>query len=240
MLPIRDLNPTRRRAVVTIAFIVINILVFALQFMMGEEALYSAYLQWAIVPARLIESFGLGSALTLITSMFMHGGFLHLASNMLYLYIFGDNIEDVMGHGLYIAFYLVCGVGAGLAQVFVAPTSTIPLLGASGAIAGVLGAYLVFYPKARIQSLVLLGIFSRMVELPATLVLGGWFLLQAFNGFLSFGMAATGGVAWFAHIGGFALGVLGAFVCKALGCGPRRPVVSAYRGADYLRDRYRR
>ena len=237
MLPIRDLNPTRRRPVLTIAIIAINVLVFIYQVMLAGPALDAFYLRFAIVPVRITQALDLGAALTLITSMFMHGGFTHILSNMLYLYIFGDNIEDVLGHRLYLVFYLICGIGAGLAQILAAPGSYIPLLGASGAIAGVLGAYLVFYPRARVQSLVFLGWFARMVELPALVVLGGWFVLQFFNGVFSLGSAQMGGVAWFAHIGGFALGVLAGLACKALGCRPQPP---QYLYTRYPRDPYGR
>ena len=237
MLPIRDLNPTRRRPVLTILIIAINVLVFIYQLMLSRAALDAFYLSFAIVPIRVTQELDLSAALTLITSMFMHGGFTHILSNMLYLYIFGDNVEDVLGHKLYAAFYLICGVGAGLAQILAAPDSYVPLHGASGAIAGVLGAYIVFYPRARVQSLVFLGWFARMVELPALVVLGVWFGLQFFNGLFSLGSAQMGGVAWFAHIGGFLLGVIAGFACKALGCRPRPPAVIYSR---YPRDPYGR
>lgn len=237
MIPIRDVNPSAKRPIVNTIIVLINIAVFIFQIMLPEEALETFYMTYAIVPLRLTQSLDAGAVFTLFSSMFMHGGFAHILSNMLYLWIFGDNVEDLMGHGLYLIFYLASGLAAGLAQVFVAPASEIPLLGASGAIAGILGAYLIFYPRARVQSLVLLGYFARMIELPALIVLGGWFVLQLFNGFLSFGMAQTGGVAWFAHIGGFVVGMVGALLCRALGCKPRDPQQMVY---GYPDDRYRR
>jgi membrane associated rhomboid family serine protease len=156
--------------------------------------------------------------LTLFTSMFLHGGWLHLIGNMLYLFIFGDNVEDAFGSVGYVFFYIVAGVGAGLLQVLVASDSTIPAVGASGAIAGVLAVYLVLYPTAPVRVLVPGFYFMRMARLPAAIVLGMWFVIQLFNGFLSLGMRtmATGGVAWFAHIGGFVVGLVAGAVLRVV------------------------
>ncbi len=230
MIPLRDLNPTRRRPLITYGIIALNILVFLYEIMLPERAQNNLVRQFGVIPWRVVNDFGPTTALTLFTSMFLHGGFLHILSNMLYLYIFGDNVEDTMGGFPYLIFYLACGVGAALAQVMADPHSRIPAIGASGAIAGVLGAYLVFFPHAQVQSLVFFGYFARVVELPAILVLGGWFVLQLFNGVLSLGVAQMGGVAWFAHIGGFISGVGASLLCRLAGCKPRpsRPIVYPY------------
>lgn len=205
MLPLRDVNPSRRLPVVTITFIVINILVFLYQQTLSEEELYTL----ALVPFQVTHRFNLGVALTFFSSMFMHANLLHIGGNMLYLWIFGDNVEDAMGHVRYILFYLLSGVAAALSQILVTPNTRIPMIGASGAIAGVLGGYLLLYPNARILSMVIMFYFIRLVEVPAYILLGLWFILQFFTGFASFGTAGeTGGVAVFAHIGGFVFGLL--------------------------------
>lgn len=205
MLPLRDVNPSRRVPVVTIAFIAINILVFLYQQTLSEEELYAL----ALVPYQITHRFNLGEALTFFSSMFMHANVLHIGGNMLYLWIFGDNIEDAMGHIRYIVFYLLAGIAAALSQILVTPNTRIPMIGASGAIAGVLGGYLLLYPNARILSMVIMFYFIRLVEVPAYILLGLWFILQFFTGFASFGAAGeTGGVAVFAHIGGFVFGLL--------------------------------
>lgn len=152
--------------------------------------------------------------LTLLTSMFMHGGFMHIGGNMLYLWIFGDNIEDNFGHGKFLIFYLVCGFAASLAQIFVDPNSPIPSLGASGAIAGVLGAYLILFPRNRVRNLVFLGFFFTTIELPAVVVLGFWIVLQIFSQYTATYQHASGGVAYMAHIGGFATGLVLCFLFR--------------------------
>ena len=152
--------------------------------------------------------------MTFITSMFLHGGVAHIIGNMLYLWIFGDNVEDCMGPVLYTIFYFLSGILAGLAQVLVGLDLMIPSIGASGAVAGILGAYLVMFPRARVHTLVFFGFFARRASIPAGIVLGGWFVLQFFNGVLSLGMMQVGGVAWFAHIGGFIFGLIGGWLCK--------------------------
>jgi membrane associated rhomboid family serine protease len=171
-----------------------------------DQFIYSA----GAIPAEIVARPFSTELLTLGTSMFMHGGWTHLLGNMLYLWIFGDNIEDRMGHVRFLVFYFMGGVAAGLAQTVFNPNSYIPMIGASGAIAAVLGAYLVEYPKARVRSLLFLGYFIRFVNVPALIVLGMWFIIQFFNGFLSLSgsYAAGGGVAYLAHVGGFVAGLL--------------------------------
>jgi membrane associated rhomboid family serine protease len=202
---------------VTICLIGLNTLVFLYEVMLPAGARDQFILQGALVPYELTRQFGLPVVGDLLTSMFLHGGWLHFLSNMLYLWIFGDNVEDRMGRLPYLLFYLLAGVAASLAQVAMDPVSEIPSIGASGAIAGVLGAYLVMFPRARVRTLVIVFYFIRFVELPAIVVLGMWFILQIFNGVASIGEVATGGVAWFAHIGGFALGLLAGLLFKSMG-----------------------
>ncbi len=214
MMPVRDRIPTYRFPLVTVLLIAANIVVFALQMLVlgtgGENALQQAVYDFGVVPARVAEQpVAPATWLTFITSMFMHGGFMHILGNMLYLWIFGNNIEDVMGKFWFTVFYFLCGFAASAAQVVASWGSSVPGIGASGAIAGVLAAYLLFFPAARVDTLIFLGFFSRIASLPAVLVLGLWFVLQLFNGALSVGAgAATGGVAYFAHIGGFVAGLL--------------------------------
>ena len=213
MIPLRDENPTSTTPYVNHALVAINVAVFIYQAVLaadgGSEA-YSGFVQkLALTPSLLLSPSSWGqmpipAPLTLVTSMFVHGGLLHLAGNMLYLWVFGDNIEDMLGHFNYLIFYLACGVGAAIAQVMIDPGSTIPMVGASGAIAGVLGAYLVLHPQAQVLTLVFLVIFIRIMYLPAAVLLGIWFAMQLFSAFAGGG----GGVAWYAHIGGFLVGVL--------------------------------
>ncbi len=229
MIPLRDANPTRRTPIVTLGLIGASFVVFfyelGLQADGGDRALLRFYLEYGVVPARLTRALDAGdllspAVLAIFTSMFIHGGWLHILGNMLYLWIFGDNVEDRLGRGVYLVFYLVGGVVAALTQWAIDPTSEAPLVGASGAIAAVLGAYLVLFPHARVLSLVLFGFFYQLVAVPALLVLGFWFLLQLLNGALSLGMpAAGGGVAFFAHIGGFVAGAVLALPYRG-----RRPV----------------
>jgi membrane associated rhomboid family serine protease len=212
MFPIRDRLPTIRFPLVTIALIAVNIMVFVLQMLVlgagGERALNQMVFTFGVVPARVAHDFGPLTWLTFVTSMFMHGGLMHIAGNMLYLWIFGNNVEDVMGPFWFTLFYFACGFAASLAQVFASWGSTVPGIGASGAIAGVLAAYLLFFPTARVETLIFFGYFARVRALPAVFVLGLWFVLQLFNGLLAFGVEQMGGVAWFAHIGGFVAGLV--------------------------------
>jgi len=217
MIPIGDLNPRRHFPLATILIIALNVVVFFYQLLLPDEALNRLVLAAGLVPYEVTNRFGVAVVGDLFTSMFLHGGWMHIISNMLYLWIFGDNVEDRLGLPVYAAFYLVAGIGASLAQVAINPASTIPTIGASGAIAGVLGAYLVMFPKTRVRTLILAFRFIRIVELPALVVLGLWFVLQIFSGLASVTSMATGGVAWFAHIGGFVIGLLaGALVRKRL------------------------
>lgn len=207
MIPIRDENPTRRVPFVNYTLIALNILVFLWQISLGpygEAALY-----WmALIPRNLTTHFDLDSIRTIFTSMFMHAGLAHLLGNMLYLWIFGDNVEDALGHFRYLFFYLAGGVAASLTHVLLYPTSTIPTVGASGAIAATLGAYLMLFPHRRVVTLIPFGFFIQVARIPAAFVLGMWFLLQLFEGTLALGMPLLGGVAFWAHIGGFVFGML--------------------------------
>jgi len=202
--------------VVTVALLALNAVVFIYELLLGPEA-DGLLMSLGAVPARITSPATHPLAfLTLVTSMFLHGGWAHLIGNMLYLWIFGDNVEDALGRGGYLLFYLLAGVGAGLAQVAMAPSSLIPAIGASGAIAGVLAVYLVLYPGAPVRALVPGFFFARVARVPAAAVLGMWFIIQLFNGFLSLGVntMATGGVAWFAHIGGFVVGLGVGFIAR--------------------------
>ena len=212
MIPLRDENPITHPPIVTVTLIILNCLVFLYQVSLGpaEERFVLAY---AAVPAELfhLES-GIGDPwipawMTVFTSMFLHGSWLHLGGNMLYLWIFGDNIEDVMGHGRYILFYLLTGIVAVFSHAFAAPESTMPMIGASGAISGVLGAYLLLFPSARVRVLFFFGFFIRTIYVPAAIVLGLWIVLQVFNAAFNLG-GEGGGVAWFAHVGGFLAGLV--------------------------------
>jgi len=212
MIPLRDDNPTTLKPVITVGLIAFCTLTFFWQLSLGVQA--EAMIQaLGVIPAALFGNQSLPAefrqvpaALTVVTSMFLHGGWMHLIGNMLYLWIFGNNVEDAMGHGRFVLFYLLCGVAAVLAQAVPAPDSTIPMIGASGAISGVLGAYLLLYPHARVLVLIPLGFFSRMLYLPAMLVLGFWFLLQLMNTFLA--DPNQPGIAFGAHAGGFVAGML--------------------------------
>jgi membrane associated rhomboid family serine protease len=225
MLPVGDVNPRERFPVVTVLFILINILVFIYQLTLPRPQLNQFIRSAAVVPAEVVQNPGLTSLQRIITSTFLHGGLLHIGSNMLYLWIFGDNVEDAMSHLGYGFFYLLAGIVAAIAQIMVNPASTIPMLGASGAVAGVLGFYAVMYPRARVRTLIFIIIFITFVNLPALLVLGFWFVLQLFQGVAAISAEAAGGVAWFAHIGGFALGMLVGFGFRISG----KPINRGYR-----------
>jgi membrane associated rhomboid family serine protease len=230
VIPLRDANPTRRTPVVTIALIAACFIVFAIELSVeasgGEEALSRFFDTWGAVPSRVSAALnGTGDVATAATgvfaSIFLHGGWEHLLGNMLFLWIFGNNIEDRLGRLSYLLFYLAGGVAAALAQVWIDPTSDIPLVGASGAIAATLGAYLVLYPRARILTLVFLVFFYQLIEVPAVIILAFWFVLQLIDGVASLGAeTAQGGVAFFAHIGGFVAGAVVGFLVRL---GTRRP-----------------
>jgi membrane associated rhomboid family serine protease len=215
MIPLRDVNPRAGVPIVNIALIAANILMFLWELSLGTR-IEGALASIAFVPSEFFGGATVKESVDIATSMFLHGGWLHLIGNMLYLWIFGDNIEDRMGHGRYLIFYLLCGYAAALAHAVFNPSSSLPAIGASGAVAGVLGAYLVLFPHARVMTLIPLGFFITMRELPALLVLGLWFVMQLFTGVASIGVATaqTGGVAWFAHIGGFVAGLVLVFVFR--------------------------
>ena len=227
MIPLRDANPTRRTPIVTLTLVIACFVAFAYELGRlgsgGMEALDAFVTEWGIVPAELTAAWTdgpnlTGEALTLITSQFLHGGWLHLLGNLLFLWIFGNNIEDRLGRIRFLVFYLVGGAVAGLTQVAIDPDSTIPTIGASGAIAATLGAYVVLFPRARITSLVFLGFFYQLIDVPAVVVLVFWFLLQLIDGVASLGASdAGGGVAFFAHIGGFVFGALVGLVLRMAG-----------------------
>ena len=207
-IPLKDLNPRRTYPVVNTGLILANFAVFVYQFTLRPHAFKLFVLANSTVPARFPAAFA-GHApfapafLPLLTSMFLHAGIAHILGNMLFLWIFGDNVEDFYGHFTYLSFYLICGVGAGLLHILFNWNSMLPSLGASGAISGVMGAYLILYPRSRILTLV----FIFLIPIPAVVILVLWFFLQFASGVSSLGMAASGGVAWWAHVGGFLLGM---------------------------------
>jgi membrane associated rhomboid family serine protease len=226
MVPLRDENPTRTTPYVTYGLIAINIFMFLVELSIGPTQLNQFFHLFAVVPQELTASFNgitvgqpIPEPLTLVTSQFLHAGFMHVGFNMLFLWIFGNNIEDELGHIKFILFYLSCGVLAALAQWYFASQSSVPSLGASGAIAGVMGAYILKFPKVRVLTLIPLGIFFYTVRIPAVFFLGFWFVQQAFSGIsmlevqTSIGMN-TGGIAYWAHAGGF---VFGAILAPLLG-----------------------
>lgn len=220
MFPIRDNIPSRRVPFVNYSLILLNVLAFGYELAQGPH-LDQFITQFGVVPVRYVRDPLLGFAapslvVPVFTSMFLHAGWLHILGNMVYLYIFGDNVEDRMGHFRYLVFYLLCGGVATYTFILSSPFSRVPSLGASGAIAGVLGAYLILYPGARVLTLVLLGIFITTIEIPALLLLGIWFIQQLFSGYLAISSASAqaGGVAWWAHIGGFAAGMALVFVFR--------------------------
>lgn len=210
MLPLKDLNPVRRVPVITYALIAINVVVFGWELLQPTSQLEAAFTRLAIVPAAVVQDpLALDTFMDFLRSMFLHGGVAHLLGNMLYLWLFGDNIEDRMGSPMFLLFYLSCGVVATVSHILIAPASRVPLIGASGAIAGVLGSYLILYPNVKVRGIIPLGLWSRLAEWPAWAVLGLWFVIQLFNGVVGLGVntANTGGVAFFAHIGGFLTGL---------------------------------
>ncbi|ASM72886.1 MULTISPECIES: rhomboid family intramembrane serine protease [Roseobacteraceae] len=205
MLPIRDHNPSGRTPFVTYGLMAANILIFLgyVGLFSDARAINAFYIEWAFIPARISAGEGY---YTLVSSMFLHGGWMHLAGNMLFLYIFGDNIEDEMGHLRYLGFYLLCGVVATLVQYAFAPFSGVPTVGASGAIAGVMGGYLLLFPKAKVDILIILVVFFRIFPIPAWVMLMVWFGMQFIGGLGA--NPDAGGVAYWAHTGGFAAGLV--------------------------------
>lgn len=220
MLPIADINPRRRTPILTWALLAANIVIFLWELSFPENQLNQVFADLAVVPrnATALGWFAPETLLDILRSMFFHGGWEHILGNMLYLYLFGDNVEDRLGYIGFLVLYLVSGFVAAYAQIIIDPTSPIPLIGASGAIAGVLGSYLVLFPGVRVRGVMPLGRISTLQEWPAWLVLGMWFVLQLVSGFGSLGANAEygGGVAFFAHIGGFIAGVVLTFIIGAL------------------------
>ncbi len=203
MFPLRDHNPSGRTPLVTLALIAANVVVFLGYFTtLGDWDLMRFFMNWGLVPGRLASGQGYE---TLISHMFLHGGWMHLVGNMLFLWIFGDNLEDEMGHLGFLMFYLACGLAAAGLQILADPASGVPMVGASGAVAGVMGGYLLLFPKARVDVLLFFVIFFRVFALKAWIVLGLWFALQLFSGFST--PTEGGGVAYWAHVGGFAAGL---------------------------------
>jgi membrane associated rhomboid family serine protease len=236
VIPLKDDVPSRTTPVVTVTLIALNVVAFLYQASLGLEggapsarAAEAFVMEFGVTPCRLTGSCAVPGdfphpVVTVFTSMFLHGGLFHIGGNMLYLWIFGNNVEDTLGHGRFLAFYLVCGIAAVAAQTLVNPESRVPMIGASGAVSGVLGAYLLLFPYATILTLVVFGFFVRFIHVPAILVLGLWILVQFVNGYLTvhaqaMGRGETGGVAWFAHIGGFLAGMALLFLIR-----PRRSV----------------
>jgi membrane associated rhomboid family serine protease len=212
MIPLKDNIPSSRTPLITIGLIVINVLVYLNQLMLPPRAAVRFVYLYGLIPVEISQ----GQLLvphpvplygTILTSMFVHGGLFHLAGNMLYLWIFGDNVEDRLGRFRFLLFYLLSGVGAAATQILSDPHSQIPMVGASGAISGVLGAYLLLYPHARVVTLVFFGWLVRVIEIRAVIVLGFWIVVQLVSGLLTWG-AQVGGVAWFAHVGGFVAGLV--------------------------------
>ncbi len=206
MIPLRDVIQTRTFPFVTIALIVSNAVAFLFELSIPDSEMPAFLRAFALVPAHF-------NWLTLFTSMFLHGGWLHFLGNMLYLWIFGDNVEERLGHAVFVIFYFVCGAAAGLAHALMNTASLLPTMGASGAIAGVMGAYFVLYPQSRILTLIFFGFFYRVVEVPAVVLLGLWFVMQFFSGALSTG-AESGGVAFWAHVAGFVAGICWVFIFR--------------------------
>ncbi|MBI2218602.1 MAG: rhomboid family intramembrane serine protease [Candidatus Rokubacteria bacterium] len=233
MIPLKDDVPSRTVPVITIVLVALNVVAFLYQVSLemsepglvrrGAVSAAEAFVhEFGVVPCRLSGACAWDfphPLVTVFTSMFLHGGLFHIGGNMLYLWIFGDNVEDTLGHGRFLLFYLLCGVAAAVSQTMVAPMSRTPMIGASGAVSGVLGAYFVLFPYATIRTLVTFGFFIRIIQVPAVIVLGLWIVVQLTNGFLTASMVGTegGGVAWFAHIGGFVAGLVLLFVMR-----PRR------------------
>lgn len=212
MIPLRDAVKSRSTPFVNYALIVINLGVFIYEATLPSEWFRRLMIGYGLVPAQLNVHHPF-AYLTLVSSMFLHGSWVHVLSNMWVLFIFGDNVEDRMGHGRYLAFYLLAGLAAGLVQAAFAAHSSVPTIGASGAIAGVLGAYLLFYPRGRVLTVIPLFIFPWLMEIPAFVFLGLWFLLQLWSGVMALGQlgsAQVSGIAWWAHVGGFAFGLLAA------------------------------
>ena len=216
MFPYKDDNPTQTFPFITVALMAVNILIFTAQAGVGLNASVASF---GALPHSIITMTGpqnIHPSFTVFTSMFMHGGLLHLGGNMLYLWIFGDNVEDRMGHARFLLFYLAGGIFAVYSHAISSPQSTIPMVGASGAIAAVLGAYMLMYPRAKVHTLIILGFYIQVIRLPALIVIGFWAIIQIVSGLMANSQAAQGGTAWFAHLGGFLFGlaIIGIFYIK--------------------------
>jgi len=204
MFPLKDTQPSYSRPVVTIGLIVVNVLIFFYEWSLDEYSRNYLIEMYGLVPDRLYLR-------SILTSMFLHGSWMHVLGNMWFLWIFGDNVEDTLGHAKYLLFYLLCGIAAAIAHIVFNPGSALPTVGASGAIAGVMGAYIVRFPHSRILTLVFIVFFVTTFEVPAVVMLAYWFLIQLFSGIGSIArthLSEGGGVAWFAHVGGFVAGVI--------------------------------
>ena len=212
MIPIRDLNPSQSRPIVVWTLIALNVIAFLFEESLGHSGMQIMIERFGLVPGFLLRMQYAGSFVTPFTSMFLHAGFMHLIGNMWFLHIFGDNVEDALGKGRFLFFYLASGLGAALVQVLMQPGRYVPMVGASGAISGVLGAYAAIYPRARVLTLVPIFIFIQLIELPALVLIALWFGYQVLEGLFSLGGSADGGVAFFAHVGGFVTGLVLAFV----------------------------
>ncbi|HFB52077.1 MAG TPA: rhomboid family intramembrane serine protease [Anaerolineae bacterium] len=241
MIPLKDTIPSRRFPLVNTTIIALNVLAFLVEISMGQQVERQIVFTFGLVPARFWAESGIARWLPVFSSMFLHGGWWHIISNMLALYIFGDNVEDRLGHTRYLIFYLLGGVLAALAQIWAYPGSTIPTIGASGAIAAVLGAYFVLYPLSRVITLIPIPVFFffPIVEIPALIYLGFWFLSQLFNGTFALtanaGTLQNGGVAWWAHIGGFIAGMI---LVKIFAVGSSPPRHSLHRDVFYPDEYY--
>ncbi|MEW6410701.1 MAG: rhomboid family intramembrane serine protease [Nitrospirota bacterium] len=205
MIPLKDDNPTRHFPILTVTLIAINAAIYLYQ-IFGVYNPMRFIFTYGAIPQKIFSS-GIPISYTIFTSMFLHGGLFHVAGNMLYLWIFGNNIEDRLGIPRFIAFYLLCGIAAAYSHAILNADSPIPMVGASGAISGILGAYMVLFPRARVYTLIFLGFFIQIVRIPALIVIGFWIVIQLINGLISQG-GSLGGVAWFAHIGGFFTGIV--------------------------------
>ncbi len=213
MIPLRDINPSHSFPVVNIGIISLNIIIFIYQYIILPHKLSLYFLlSLSCIPYEITHMVDLSPAnllpppFTILSSMFLHGGLIHLLSNMLFLWIFGDNVEDRMGHIRYLIFYLLCGSGGAIVHIIFNANSQLPCIGASGAISGVMGAYLFFFPMARIRTLIILFIFIQIIDIPAFFMIGYWILIQFISGISEIGTKG-GGIAWFAHIGGFVTGL---------------------------------
>ncbi len=209
MIPYKDDNPIHIVPFSTILIISLNMLVFIMQLLSGEDSRNIVY-SYGAIPHNILSfqsNQPIPPVLTIFTSMFMHGGPFHLALNMLYFWIFGNNIEERLGHVRFILFYLFCGVAAAFTHILLSPGSTIPMIGASGAVAGMLGAYILLFPATKVHTLIFLGFYITVVKIPALIVIGFWAIIQVVSGLLSQGTAEQGGIAFFAHVGGFVAGL---------------------------------